>query len=154
VSRFSEIIEENKEVQMQRKYFQIRPLEGKLVSHIKFEAAITFTPTRVMILDKLPVFRCFLIDPFHQILLKSVDIYISARVFLSKFEMCPYPEIYFGYQTVGSERMHTFQIFNKGKFDFNYVIKNYHEKEKEKKKKRKGELKVGKNVGKALSCFR
>ncbi|RZC43112.1 hydrocephalus-inducing protein -like protein [Asbolus verrucosus] len=105
--QFSVITEENREAEIQRKCFQINPLESKVQSAVKYETTITFTPIKAMTLVKLPIFKCSLMDPFRQLLLKTFDITISAKVFLSKFEICPYPDIYFGYQTVGSEKMHT-----------------------------------------------
>lgn len=47
---------------------------------------------------------------------------MSAKVFLSKFDICPYPEIYFEDQLVGTERSQFFTIYNKGFFEFVYTI--------------------------------
>ncbi|XP_063918396.1 uncharacterized protein LOC135133803 [Zophobas morio] len=137
--QFADIVDENLENQAIRKYFTIQPTEGKILPNIKFSSTITFSPDRVMILEKLPVFKCLLIDPFHEVVIKALDIFVSARVFLSKFEICPYPEIYFGYQAVGQEKLHTCQIFNKGKFDFNYTVQQYVKQAEVKKKKSKKE---------------
>ncbi|CAH2021262.1 unnamed protein product [Acanthoscelides obtectus] len=144
-----------------RKYFSIDDNPVTLSPQKETKAKITFKPTQQVEFVNLPIFICNVVDAAKpDVVINSFQLSFSAKVFLSRFEICPAKDMYFGDLPISTTRTQTIELKNVGKFPFNYTIISHKmwlgQLAKKSRSKiqldgKKGKSKKGKGIGSSKS---
>ncbi|CAG9825500.1 unnamed protein product [Phaedon cochleariae] len=116
------------EMHVIRKFFKMSIKSEVLLPQKSAAVMITFHPTMEMNFENVPVYNCsFVENNKPENVISSFVITFSGVVHLSKFELCPASDLYFGYQQVGTAKSQKMEIKNTGRFSFEYAILSFDE---------------------------
>ncbi|XP_044750410.1 hydrocephalus-inducing protein homolog [Coccinella septempunctata] len=102
--------------------FKMKHMEYVVQGNSKYSNNCRFTCDREVSFVDCPVVYVTILDNYRNSAIDHFTFSASARVTLSKFELCPHGEYFFGYQNVNTVRSSLLTLKNIGDFDFKYTI--------------------------------